>query len=185
MNESDHAAATELEANLGFIRHSPKDGGRLEMIVRRPQVNERETLNEATLDMVDGLAGDNWKWRGSASTSDGSANPEMQLTLMNSRTAQIIAQDRARWRLAGDQLFVDLDLSRENLPPGTRLAVGAAVIEVTRPPHTGCKKFLARFGRAALAFVNSPAGRQLQLRGIHAKVVRGGAIRVGDAVQKV
>jgi len=185
MSESNHATTAELEAQLEFIRRSPKDDGRLEMIVRRPQVNEREVLNEAMLDPEAGLAGDSWRLRGSARTPDGMANREMQITVMNSRAAAVVARSRERWGLAGDQLFMDLDLSAENLPPGTRLALGAAVIEVTSLPHTGCKKFQTRFGPDALDFVNSPLGKELHLRGINAKVVRGGVIRVGDAVKKV
>ena len=88
--------------------------------------------------------------------SDGSANPDAQLTLMNARVVALVAGERERWPLAGDQLYVDLDLSADNLPPGTRLAVGSAVIEVTPEPHTGCAKFSARFGSEALRFVNSP-----------------------------
>jgi MOSC domain-containing protein YiiM len=155
------------------------------MIVCRPQVNERGMLDEATLDLDQGLAGDNWKARGNARMVNGAANPEMQITLMNARTIAVVARSRHRWSLAGDQFFVDLDLSAENLPPGTKLAVGAAIIEVTSPPHTGCKKFLARFGMDALTFVNSPVGRQLNLRGIHARVTRGGVVRVGEALKKV
>ena len=185
MNAVNHATKAELEAQLDFIRGSPKDGGTLEMIVRRPQVNEREMLDEAVLDLAQGLAGDNWIARGSSSTWDGSANPEMQITLMNSRIVAAVARSRERWSLAGDQFFVDLDLSAENLPPGTQLALGAAVIEVTSPPHTGCKKFLSRFGHDALAFVNSPVGRQLNLRGIHARIARGGVVRVGQPLKKI
>jgi MOSC domain-containing protein YiiM len=109
----------------------------------------------------------------------------MQLNLINARLIALLAQDKARWPLAGDQLYVDLDLSEENLPPGTRLTIGAAVIEVTDQPHTGCKKFAARFGADAVKFVNSPEGKALHLRGINAKVVQGGTIRAGDTVRKI
>ena len=175
----------ELEAGLDAIRQSPQDQGVLELIVRRPRADERQILDEGILDRAEGLVGDNWRARGSSRTADGSAHPDMQLTLMNSRVIALLAQDQAHWPLAGDQLFVDLDLSEANLPPGTRLALGSAVIEVTAIPHTGCNKFAARFGPDALKFVNSPQGRQLHLRGINARVVQGGAIRVGDAVRKI
>jgi hypothetical protein len=157
----------------------------LELIVRRPQTEQREVLTEAQLDQVDGLVGDNWRTRGSSRTADGSAHLDMQLTLMNSRVIALVAGERERWPLAGDQLFVDFDLSAENLPPGTRLALGSAIIEVTAEPHTGCKKFMARFGQDALQFISSPVGRALQLRGINTKVVQPGQIRVGDAVRKI
>ena len=185
MNDVKQPTIADLEAGLEFVRNSPKDGGVLEMIVRRPTVNERETVSEATLDLVEGLLGDSWKQRGSSRTADGSANPEMQINIMNSRVAAFVAGDKTRWPLAGDQLFIDLDLSAENLPPGTRFSLGTAVIEVTSPPHTGCKKFLSRFGTAALNFVNSPTGRQLNLRGINAKIVQAGTIQIGDVAKKL
>jgi hypothetical protein len=175
----------ELEAGLAEIRRSPKDEGALEMIVRRPRVDEREVLAEGELDLIQGLVGDNWKTRGSSLTADGSSHPDTQLNVMNARAIALMAQNKARWPLAGDQLFIDLDLSAENLPPGTRLAVGSSVIEVTAQPHTGCKKFVARFGLEAMKFVNSPVGKQLRLRGINAKVVQPGLVRVGDIVKKI
>jgi len=157
----------------------------VELIVRRPAENEREVLEEGTLDLADGLVGDMWRVRGSRSTPDGSANPLAQLTLQNARLAMLVAGPRERWPLAGDQLYVDLDLSVENLPPGTRLAVGSAVIEITPHPHTGCAKFSARFGSDALRFVNSQAGRMLRLRGVNTRVVEDGVVRRGDPIRKV
>lgn len=180
-----HLTTEELEAGLDVIRASPKNQGFLEMIVRRPSVDQRETITEAELDLVQGLVGDDWKQRGSSSTADRSANPEMQLTLMNARVIALVARDRDRWPLAGDQLYVDFDLSEANVPPGTRIAVGAAEIEVTKPPHTGCRKFKDRYGAAALQFVNSDVGCALHLRGVNARIVRPGIIRTGDVVLKV
>ncbi len=179
-----HLTTTELMAGLDEIRRAPKDEGVLEMIVRRPRLGEREVLQEGALDLRDGLVGDSWKDRKSTRSADGLAHPDMQLNLMSSRVIALVSQDKARWHLAGDQLFVDLDLSAANLPPGTQLALGDAVIEVTDQPHTGCGKFVERFGVEAMQFVNSPLGRELQLRGINARVVNAGAIRVGDAVKK-
>jgi len=175
----------ELEAGLDEIRGAPKDEGVLELIVRRPGVNDRQVLAEGELDLDEGLVGDSWKRRRSTSTPDGSPNPLMQLNVMNARVIALVAQEKSRWQLAGDQLFLDLDLSAENLPAGTRLSLGSAVIEVTPPPHLGCQKFVARFGLEAMRFVNSPLGRQLHLRGINAKVVQAGVIRVGDVVRKI
>lgn len=175
----------ELEAGLDEIRRAPKDTGVLEMISRRPRTEEREIIDEGELDLVEGLVGDNWRSRGSSSMPDGSANPEAQLTIMNARAAALVAQSRDRWHLAGDQLYVDMDLSDENLPPGSRLAIGSAIVEVSALPHNGCKKFVARFGLDAMKFVNSPEGKALHLRGINTKVVQPGVIRVGDTVKKI
>ena len=135
-----------LEEGLEDVRRSPRDEGTVELIARRPAVEQREVLEEALLDPVEGLVGDCWRARGSRSTPDGSAHPDMQLTLMNVRAAALVAQARERWPLAGDQLYVDFDLSVDALPPGTRLAVGGAVIEITAEPHRGCGKFARRFG---------------------------------------
>ncbi len=117
-------------------------------------------------------------------TADGSAHPLKQLNLMNARVISLLAHDPDRWRLAGDQLFVDLDLSLENLPPGTQLSMGSAVIEVTNQPHLGCNKFVSRFGADALKFVRSAVGRALRLRGLNARVIQPGLIRVGDLAQR-
>lgn len=174
----------ELEAGLEAIRQSPKDGGVLQLIVRRPAVDERETVEVGQLDPVQGLVGDNWLARGNPQSPDGAAELDAQITIMNARGAALVAQDDSRWQLAGDQLYLDLDLSEENLPPGSRLSLGTAIIEVTAIPHTGCKKFAKRFGVDATKFVNSPEGRRLHLRGINAKVIQGGTIRVGDVARK-
>ncbi len=182
----NHPTTAELEAGLDDVRSSPRDEGRVELVVRRPAVDEREVLVEGSLDTTDGLVGDTWRVRGSSSTPDGLAHPLAQLNVMNARAAVLVAGgDTDRRPLAGDQLYVDLDLSYDNVPPGTRLAVGTAVIEVTEKPHRGCAKFAARFGKDALRFVNSPAGRELNLRGVNARVVVPGTVRPGDPVRKL
>jgi len=180
-----HLTTDELLAGLDEIRRSPKDDGVLALIVRRPQVNVREVLERGELDPVQGLVGDSWSRRGSSRSIDGGPHPLMQLNVMNARAVALVAQAPYRWPLAGDQLFVDLDLSGANLPAGTRLSIGTALIEVTPEPHTGCAKFVARFGVDAMKFVNSSIGRELNLRGINARVVEAGVIHVGDLVRKL
>lgn len=175
-----HLTLAELEAGLDEIRRSPRNSGALEMITRRPRTGEREILEVAELSVTDGLAGDNWRTRGDSGAPDWSANPELQLTLMNSRVIALMAREKARWPLAGDQLFIDLDLSADNLPPGTQLSMGSAIIEITAYPHTGCKKFVARFGPDAMKFVNSTNGKRLGLRGLNARILKSGMIRVGE-----
>ncbi|CAN5453848.1 MOSC domain-containing protein [soil metagenome] len=182
---SIHATDDVLRAGLDEIRASPADEGILRLIVRRPRPDEREVLDEARLDLAEGLVGDSWRTRGSSRSADGSPHPDMQLNLMNARAIALIARRADRWPLSGDQLFVDLDLSAANLPPGTRLVLGEAVIEITSQPHTGCRKFVERFGVDAMKLVNSPLGRELNLRGVCARVVRGGRIRAGDVVRRV
>jgi len=181
----EHRTAEELTAALAEIQQSPATAGTVELIVRRPAEDEREVLDECTLDLEVGLVGDAWLARGSKAMPDGSANPDAQLTLMNARAAEVITGTRDRWPLAGDQLYVDLDLSVENLPAGTQVAVGEAVVEVTPEPHTGCAKFSARFGTEALKFVNKSPGRELRLRGVNARVVSSGTVSVGDTISKL
>jgi MOSC domain-containing protein YiiM len=185
MGMLQHAELTRLEESLDHIQAAPADGGTVELIVRRPAVDEREVVTEARLDLHSGLEGDTWRARGSSRTPDGGPSMDAQLTVMNARAAAAMAGDRERWPLAGDQLYVDLDISRANLPPGSRVQIGSAVIEFSEPPHTGCAKFSSRFGVDALKFVNSTIGRELRLRGANCRVVVAGTIRTGDAIRKL
>ena len=179
-----HLDRAALEATLDHVRASPAEGT-LELIVQRPAVDERVVLDEARLNAEEGLEGDTWNQRGSKRTADGSPHPDMQLNIMNARILAAIAQSPARMPLAGDQLVVDMDLSDANLPSGTRLAIGEAMIEVTDQPHNGCAKFSQRFGIEAHRFVNSEVGKELHLRGINARVVTPGTIRRGDPIRKL
>jgi len=172
-----HLTTEEIEANLSYVIESPADNGTLKLIVRRPREDEREVLEAGELDTEKGLVGDDWL------TDDG--NPEAQITIINARIIELLAQDPERRKLAGDQLYIDLSLTDENLPHGAKLQIGSAILEVTPKPHNGCKKFVERFGLDAMKFVNSPVGKQYHLRGIYAKVVQSGTIRQGDAVKKV
>ena len=185
IHTTKHPTLRELEAALEHIKASPADEGRLEMISTRPSVGVRELVEVGELDTECGLVGDNWLDRGSSSTADGSANPEAQLTIINTRVIETVAGDKTRWQLAGDQLFIDIDLSHDNLPPGARLSIGSAVVELTAAPHTGCVKFASRFGHDALRFVSGPEAMQQRRRGANAKVVQAGTMRVGDIVRKV
>jgi MOSC domain-containing protein YiiM len=175
-----HLTPAELEAGLEAVRSAPRDGGVLELIVRRPAVGERELLDEGTLDLENGLVGDRWN-----AGKQRRPSRDTQLTLMNARAAALVARTKERWPLAGDQLYVDMDISEENLPAGTRLSLGSATLEISQVPHTGCKKFVERFGMDAMLFVNSDTGRSLRLRGVNARVVEPGLVRVGDTVTKL
>ena len=123
----EHLSAADLEAGLDEIRNSPKDQSVLDLIVSRPEEDAREVMELADLNVEVGLVGDTWRDRPSARSGDGKAHPDMQITMMNSRVAALVAQSKDRWALAGDQLFVDLDLSKANVPPGTRILVGSAI----------------------------------------------------------
>lgn len=180
-----HRTLAQLNEALAQVRGAPQDEGVVRVIVRRPVVNAREVLDEAVFDAGTGLVGDTWRDRRSSRSPDGTPHPDMQITLMSVRAIGAISPDEARWSLAGDQLFVDLDLTAANLPAGTRLRMGEAVLEVTSQPHTGCGKFVDRFGVDAMKWVNSTEGRELNLRGIYAKVVTSGRVRRGDAIVKV
>ncbi len=175
-------ARTRFDAQLDTVHQAPADHGRLELIVRRPAVDEREVLDEARLDVDAGLVGDRWATRDAAKTP---AYLAAQLTVISTRLLATIEPDRARWSLAGDQLHVDLDLCERDLPAGSHLSIGSTVIVVSEEPHTGCAKFSARFGSEALRWINSPAGRAHRLRGLNARVVEGGTIRAGDLIRRL
>lgn len=164
------------------ILAAPKDAGPVEMIVRRPGENEREIVQSAELTKEQGLIGDSW-----ISRVDENGDPRLaaQLTLMNSRVADAVAVTRERWPLAGDQIYVDMDISKENLPPGARIQVGSAVVEISEVPHTGCDKFAGRFGKEALRFANVGVGRHNRFRGVNAFVVEPGSFQVGDKIAKL
>jgi hypothetical protein len=178
-----HRTLAELEAGLATVRAAPANDGRLELIVARPSPGQRQLLEEGRLDVEEGLVGDSWSSRPGPAPQRGRPEVGRQLTLINARFSGLIGGDPEGAALAGDQLHVDLDLSQANLPPGTRLHLGGAVIEVTDEPHTGCSKFTERFGLEALHFLNTAAGRELQLRGVNTRVVVAGAIRCGDAIR--
>jgi len=180
-----HRTTDELTAGLADVRRSPADDGTVELIVCRPARGEREILDAADLDLADGLVGDTWGTRPSSKTGDGTPHPDMQITLINARFAALVAVDPERRALAGDQLYLDLDLSAANVPPGTRLMVGSAVIAVTDIPHTGCAKFGRRFGHDAMEFVQTAVGRELNLRGVMARVTTPGVVKTGDVVRKL
>jgi hypothetical protein len=177
-----HRSAESLRDGLDHVRGAPTDAGHVELLVVRPALGDRREVAEAEVDLERGLVGDTWIERGSRRTPDGGPNPDAQVTVMCSRAADLVAGSRERWALAGDQIYLDLDLSLENLPTGTVLSFGEVELEVTAAPHTGCAKFAARFGTEALRLTATPDGRTLRLRGINTRVLRAGTVRVGDVV---
>lgn len=179
-----HLNRHDLEAGLPHILASPKDGGRLEAIVVRTAAGERLDVASARISLAHGVEGDHWAKGCWKSLADGSPDPDVQICIMNSRCIALIAQERANWPPAGDNLFVDMDLSPENLPPGTRLSLGTAEIEITAVRHLGCGSFIERYGRDACLFVNTGTGRDHRLRGIYARVTRDGVVSVGDTLSK-
>ncbi len=184
MNEIKFLTRKELESGLAHILQSPKDDGMVEMIVCRPVKNERIILPAGIIDKDQGLEGDNWYARSMEKKGNPEDELDQQITIMNSRSVALLAVTRERWALAGDQLYIDMDLSRENLPSGSRIRIGTTVLEVTDQPHTGCNKFRDRYGLEAVKFVNSPEGKRWNLRGINTRVVLGGIVKVGDKVKK-
>lgn len=175
----------QLMDGWATLEASPTDTGTVEMIVRRPETEKRETVDSVEVNTTDGVVGDNWLARGSSSTPDGSAHPEAQITLMNTKVVQLIAQDQSRWDLAGDQFFVDFDLSMDNLPAGSQIKIGTAILEISEKPHTGCAKFAKRYGAPARKFVMTDDGKKARLRGVNAKVIQNGTVKQGDTIQKL
>lgn len=175
----------DFEPFLAGVRSAPADGGVVQLLVRRPDREQRLLADEVELTRVSGVVGDDWSRRPSRTTPDGSPDPEAQVTIMSTRVLAAIAPDRGRWPLAGDQVYVDADLSDANLPAGTRVALGTAILVISEKPHTGCAKFSARFGSDALRWINSPTGRELRMRGVNARIEQGGVVRVGDTLRKL
>ena len=180
-----HLSREDLHAGLPHILASPKDNGVLEAIVIRPGKGQREDLESCELSFSGGAHGDHWAKGCWMSTDDGKPHPDVQICIMNARCIALLAQSRDRWPLAGDNLFIDMDLSPENLPPGQRIAIGSTLLEITEVPHNGCKFFAERYGKPAVVFVNGKVGRPHRLRGIYARVVQDGKVTVGDKVVKV
>ena len=179
-----YVSLTEMESRLGGVLAAPSSAGRVEALVVRPDVDQRESLNQVMFSPGQGVAGDNWLTSCWKKLPSGESDPEVQVAIMNARVIEVLTRDKSLWPLAGDQLFVDFDLSVNNLVVGDRLQVGAAVLEVTAEPHRGCSKFKKRFGEDALTFVNSPQGDAHRLRGVYAKIVTAGEVCVGDSVSK-
>ncbi len=185
MDTTRHLDFDELMAGVGGVLEAPADDGTVEAIVVRPRTNERLQVEDCVVSPEGGVEGDTWAQGCWLELDDGSPHPDVQVTIMNCRVTNLIAQDRTRWALTGDQIFADLDVSHENLPIGQRISIGSAVMEITNQPHLGCKKFAHRFGNDALRFVNRPEGRGLRLRGVYARIVEAGKIAVGDTIRKI
>ena len=185
MHQTTHLTEIEIMAGLEEVRQSPQDNGSLNAIVIRPATDDRISLQQCRLSPEGGTEGDAWARGCWLKLPDGRPHPDVQICMMNSRIIDLVAGDKDRWELAGDNLFVDLDLSRENLQAGQLLSIGECVIEITEQSHNGCSKFSQGFGPSALKVVNSSTGKELRLRGIYAKVVKAGDVRVGDLITKL
>lgn len=180
-----HLTLAELQAGLPDILASPPDEGVLRGIVIRTGKGERRELESCQISLAGGVHGDRWAKGCWMKTEDGQPHPDVQICIMNARCIDLIAQERGNWAPAGDNLFVDMDLASTNLPAGSRLAIGSAMIEITAIPHDGCGPFARRYGRDARQFVNSPEGKQNRLRGVYARVLQDGEISIGDRVIKL
>lgn len=185
MNAITHATQDELTQKLEWILASPKDAGVVHGIAIRPSTDERKELEQAQLSPEQGVHGDRWASTAQRKLKDGRLNPDVQVTLTNARLIEIVARERSRWSLSGDQLYVDMNLSVDNLKPGQRLAIGTTVLEISEVPHRGCSKYKSRFGDASFDLVDSPRGRDLRLRGVYAQVIKGGSLSVDDSIQKL
>lgn len=180
-----HVTAEQLAAGIAELCDSPREQGRVDLVVVRPMQGKRQCLERVLISLEAGVVGDRWLTTSWKKLANGSAHPAVQVTLMNARCIRLIAGEPTNWAIAGDNLFVDLDLSRENLPTGARLKIGECILQITSVAHNGCWKFKDRFGEAAVKFVNSPEGKKLRLRGVHARVVQGGEVAVGDCIERL
>jgi MOSC domain-containing protein YiiM len=181
MSESavTHLTPEQLELGLPGVLSSPQDDGVIEMLIVRPNEDERLTPDKVEVSALLGVHGDHW------SKGKYSEMPDIQIAIINARLLDLVSGGRDRWPLAGDNIVADLDLSQTSLVPGQKLRAGTAVLEITDTPHEGCKKFASRFGPAALRFVNVGPAKDLRLRGVYARVLQDGLISVGDRIQKL
>ncbi len=176
----------QLTAKLpGLLEAAPKVNGKLDMIIMRPEHGARVPLGTVEVTAKGGVAGDHWAKGCWSSLPDGSPNPDVQICMMMSGCIEAIAGEKANWPAAGDNFFLDMDLTPANMPPGTCFAIGSAEFVVTDEPHNGCQSFIDRYGRDACLFVNTGPGKELRLRGIYARVTRDGSVSVGDSVRKL
>ncbi len=180
-----YVTLNDIESRMPWVLNSPGNKGRVELIVVRPQTNEREVLSHALFSPETGVAGDNWQNQCWKTLANGQADPVVQVAIMNARMIDVLTRDKSQWPLAGDQLFVDLDLSVNNLSPGTQLHIGTAVLEITAEPHRACSKFEQRFGKVARQYVNSAQGDMHRLRGVYAKIILTGEVSTGDVIHKL
>jgi MOSC domain-containing protein YiiM len=180
-----YQTAEQLQAGMASVLDAPKDEGVVRLVVRRPARGQREILAEGQLDTERGLVGDDWVDRPGMNRE--TPSPYAQVTVMNARAAELVsgeAQPEA-WAQCGDQLYIDLDISEANLPAGTRIAVGEAVLELQAEPHTGCVQFRGWWGPEALRHISTEEGRALRMRGANTRVVQSGAVRPGDDARKI
>jgi MOSC domain-containing protein YiiM len=170
-----HLTRESLEQRFHELPAPPLDVGKVALVVRRPDAGVRELPPRARLTVEGGLEGDRW-----AAGPD--RKVESQVTLMRADVSRLVANGQPV-ELCGDNLLVELDLSKENLPAGTRIEIGTALCEVTPKPHTGCSKFSGRFGADALAFAAGPEHASRRLRGIHVRVLEDGEVSPGDVIR--
>lgn len=171
---SRYATLEHLERRLAALPEAPRNHGLVGLLVRRGEGGLREMPDRARLTPDGGVPGDAWGRQKEPSL-------EAQIAVMQIDVAELITNGQPL-TLFGDGLFLALDLSAANLPPGSRVRAGAATLEVTPKSHNGCRKFLSRFGADALRFVSKPDLRHRNLRGIYMRVVEGGEVATGDPV---
>lgn len=185
IDPADFKSRAELTAGLQGILSAPKQNGTLELIVIRPGRGERFTPAEIEVSAVEGLPGDHWSNGTGYAREDGAGDPDAQICIMMASCIRAIAGAKANWPPAGDNLFIDMDLTPKNMPPGTRFAIGSAEFIVSELPHNGCQDFIDRYGRDACVFLMTGEGKKNRLRGIYARVTRDGTVSVGDTVRKL
>ncbi len=180
-----HPTLEQLELSLETIAASPSKQGTVELIISRPETGKRVVHTIGNFSKTGGLEGDNWAndcWK---TLPDGKSDPIVQIAITNTRLLAAICPDKSRWPLAGDQIYTELNLSKTNLPVGTRLSAGTVILEITQEPHLGCSQYAEHFGKDSLKFTLTPRGRELNLRGIYAKVIKSGSINTGDRISKI
>ncbi|MFT5632095.1 MAG: hypothetical protein ACI9HB_003282 [Gammaproteobacteria bacterium] len=182
---SGHVRLAECEDALSTILAAPKSGAIVEQLCLRPGFSERSFPELLELTVAGGIIGERWTKAPWLTLSDGTPDPRIQVSILSKRVMDLCWRDRENTHHPGDTMIVDMDLGVENLPNGTRLGIGSAVVEVSDKFNTACIKWQGRYGAESLRWLNLRKNRDYRLRGILCRIVQDGVVRLGDELARV